>query len=738
MEEIIGVLNSVEELDFETSFQFAQRCSIMLSEDAPLARKIIINVLNNWKKIPSSTFELWIDLIEAVGFYPYISAERNTSLCSNLPGKLRHGLHASNYLKQKFFHEEQLEFVKLLDSDKNVIVSAPTSFGKSLLIEEVVASKRFKNIIIIQPTLALLDETRRKLVKYQEDYKLIIRTSQAPSESANIFLFTAERVNEYNSFPIIDFLVIDEFYKLSGKRDDERSSSLNNAFRYILSTYNPKFYLLGPNIDGISEGFEKKYNSIFKKSYYSLVDSRSIDIYRQYEGKFGKRGEKKKFKEQVLFELLVSVQLQEQTIIYCSSPNRVRYLSKCFTQFLVEKGTAQSVNDYPLGEWIEENVSKDWSILKNLRYDIGIHDGALQKHITSTIIDYFNEGKIKYLFCTSTIIEGVNTSAKNIIYFDPYKGLKPNGQQKEVDFFDYSNIKGRAGRMMVHYVGQIFNFNKPPEDEKIIVDIPFHQQNPIKDEVLIQIPEEDILDKNEQFRAIKEIPPDEREIIKKNGVKVHGQRNIFNKLRNEIAANYDLICWTNPSYPQLTYVLTLAWDYLILEGETTRPMTIRKLVNLTFNYASNRNIGTLVLSNYEYARSLDKNKDIADSDLLDTAIQETFQIMKHWFEYKIPKWLSVINEIQRFVCSEKGLRPGSYIHYANLIENDFLRENLAILAEYGIPGSAIRKIQDKIPSNLNQDEVLSYIQKNNLISSKKLLKYERMKIEENLPNSDRV
>ncbi|VVM18302.1 hypothetical protein BSPWISOXPB_3366 [uncultured Gammaproteobacteria bacterium] len=37
------------------------------------------------------------------------------------------------------------------------------------------------------------------------------------------------------------------------------------------------------------------------------------------------------------------------------------------------------------------------------------------------MIDYFNEEKLKYIFCTSTIIEGVNTSAKNIIYFDKKK-----------------------------------------------------------------------------------------------------------------------------------------------------------------------------------------------------------------------------------------------------------------------------------------------------------------------------
>lgn len=57
--------------------------------------------------------------------------------------------------------------------------------------------------------------------------------------------------------------------------------------------------------------------------------------------------------------------------------------------------------------------------------------------------------KIKYLFCTSTIIEGVNTSAKNIIYYDSTKG-----RRTPIDFFDYSNIKGRAGRLMVHYIGK--------------------------------------------------------------------------------------------------------------------------------------------------------------------------------------------------------------------------------------------------------------------------------------------
>ncbi|WP_103864820.1 DEAD/DEAH box helicase [Aquimarina sp. I32.4] len=736
MDEIIANIEEIEALNFEKSFEYAQLCSSLLNSNEEEGRKLIINILNQWDKIHPSTHEIWTDLVEAAGFYPYLEKSKDQFSLFNISGALRKELQLSSNLSNKYFHDDQFKLLGFLHSDKNVVVSAPTSFGKSLLIEEIVASKKHTNIVIIQPTLALLDETRRKLLNYKDDYKLIIRTSQeSVTDRGNIFLFTAERVNEYQNFPKVDFLVIDEFYKLSGVRDDERSSSLNNAFHFLLKSFNPKFYLLGPNIDGISPGFIKKYNAVFFKSDYSLVDSRSVDIYSDHDGEFGSRGKKAINKERVLFDLLRSQQLSnEQTIIYCSSPGRVRKMSKKFTEYLIEKSKPVSIEKYPLTEWVQKNVSEDWSLLKNLNYNIGIHDGALQKHITSSIIDYFNNGQLKYLFCTSTIIEGVNTSAKNIIYYDEHKGLKPNGGPKKVDFFDYSNIKGRAGRMMEHYVGKIYNFNPPPPNEKIIVDIPFFQQNPIKDEVLIQLDKDELLEPNSpQNIAIGKIPEIERAIIKKNGVKVHGQKTIFDILRTDIGTNYELISWTGkPKYKQLSYVLKLAWDNLLVEGETVRPMTLSKLVKMTFDYGIEQKISVLIANDYTYKRGLDNLKKLSDSDVRDLAIQETFQIIKHWFQYKIPKWLSVINEIQRFICGEFGFRPGNYTYYSNLIENDFLRENLTILAEYGIPSSAIKKIQDRIPESINQDDVLKYIDDNELYQTRSLLDYEKQKIKENL------
>ncbi len=282
IENIIEHLENIKQecISIDDSFGYAKLANTLINEKKDIGYKLVINVLNNWEKIPHSTQELWTDLISLAGFYPYMDKKKNEMKLNNFSAELRKEQHLSRNLNSKYFHEEQFQLLEFLNSDKNLITSAPTSFGKSLLIEEIVASLRYKSIVIIQPTLALLDETRQKLLKYQHNYKLIIRTTQEPSENkANIFLFTAERVNEYKFFQYVDFLIIDEFYKLSGIRDDERSSSLNTAFYILYEKFKPKFYLLGPNIDDISKGFGQKYNAEFFKTNYSLVDTRVFNIY---------------------------------------------------------------------------------------------------------------------------------------------------------------------------------------------------------------------------------------------------------------------------------------------------------------------------------------------------------------------------------------------------------------------------------------------------------------------------
>lgn len=730
MEDIIKIVDNNEKISYEQSFLFSLEYSRLLvskrEEDKLKVRQIVIHILNVWDRIPKETYPIWKDIIESVGFYPYL--DDNEKRLEVFSDEIRRNSFKSDYLKEIYMHKEQKELSNLLMQEQNVIASAPTSFGKSLLIEEIIASNRYKNIVIIQPTLALLDETRLKLKKYSEQYKIIVRTSQMPSkEKGNLFLLTAERVMEYESLPEIALLIIDEFYKLSLRRIDERADILNNAFLKIINQFNSKFYLLGPNIDGITEGFAKKYNAIFFKSHFSLVDCNIEDMSTQFDSLQSQKNLDKQ-KLPVLFELLDRLK-DEQSIVYCSSPSRARRFAKLYCEHLIEIG-GPKVEEVALIEWIEKNISENWSLVKELKYGISIHDGSLQKHIGASVIKYFNEGRIRCIFCTSTIIEGINTSAKNIILFDGKKG------GKEIDFFDYSNIKGRAGRMMEHYVGRIFNFVPMPKQESIIIDIPFYEQDKdvLTNEILINIKREDVKEQvRDRYNELYQIDNELLDIIKKNGTNVNGQMNIYYALERDIVTSkYNYIAWSQiPNWEKLQYILKIAenntFDFKNKHGVVSVPQLTRYIDM----YRKNKNI--IYIAQDIYNSRMNRRKKVNNEkreQYWDDAIETAFHIYRHWFQFIVPKTLRVVDNIQRYVCKKHNKKAGSYSYFVQQLENDFLKENLSILTEYGIPNDTIRTIAKYIPEDLEEDMVVAYIKRYMEEISSELLQYEKERLRE--------
>jgi hypothetical protein len=745
-------LISASHITLDESFQLSKSCSLLLSSgksiDEDEGRRIIINVLDNWEKIPVQTQNIWASLIEAVGFYPYLDLEkRRNIICSDTAGKIRKEYHKSEFTG-KYLHDIQKNHLDILmDGKKNLIVSAPTSFGKSLLIEEIVASEKYHNIVVIQPTLALLDETRRKLAKYKDRYKIIVRTTQEPSlTKGNLFLLTAERVMEYPFFSKVDFFIIDEFYKLSPKMDRERFDVLNNAFHKLVTKYKAKFYLLGPNIDKIPPGFENAYGAMFEKTTYALVDIQEVD---KTSPEFGDKGIEQSAKINALYNQLFTLR-DKQTIIYCSSPERVRKFARGFCAFLENEEKSKNLTlkkgkELPLVQWIKDNIGERWGLIKWLQYGIGIHDAALQKHITSSIIQYFNnditdkDKPLNFLFCTSTIIEGVNTSAKNVIYFDHKKGLNT-----EINYFDYNNIKGRAGRMMIHYAGNVYNFNEPPKKTEVAIEIPFFDQKHVTEEILINLPESQIRDKDsEMYRNLHDLPPDEYRLFQKNGISIEGQRLILEYLKRNYRTDYKYLGWSYPpTRSQLTYVLTLAWNLLRPRESKGGVKDGYVLASVTKKFIKYQNIMEVLQNSYKYflkqkESGNPKYKDLTDDEIFDDTVRKTFQIQRHWFNYKVPKWLNVMNSLQKYTyevyAKDEGLKPGNYSYLSNVLENEFAPKNLAVLIEYGVPFSAIRKLGKLIPDDIEEeDKVLQLIKSQNLIDKAELIPYERSKVLENL------
>lgn len=279
---LIKKIQEHQRISDDECFDLAVEVSRLLNEnddaDKQAGREIVIRILDNWCNIPTNYKQMFWDLISTAGFYPY--ADKLGLPTDDLSEEIRMAYHKSSNLGNRYFHSEQKKIADLIRNHVNVVVSAPTSFGKSMLIEEIVASGEYQDIVIIQPTLALLDETRRNLKKYSDTYKIIVKTTQPASKlKGNIFLLTAERVLEYPNMPSIQLLILDEFYKLSNTRGDNRNNILNTAFIRIMKNPNCHFYMLGPNVDSIPNGFVEKYGAVFFHTQFSMVLSDEENCY---------------------------------------------------------------------------------------------------------------------------------------------------------------------------------------------------------------------------------------------------------------------------------------------------------------------------------------------------------------------------------------------------------------------------------------------------------------------------
>ena len=164
-------------------------------------------------------------MIRSIGLFPY-AADENLSL----DDRIAYEYHRPGLESPTIFHRVQADIYRRLISGENVILSAPTSFGKSRLIDDVISRMRYGNVAIVVPTLALIDETRRRIAeRFREEYKVVTHHSQEP-DTRNIFVMTPERVIGYQDMPRINFFVIDEFYKVGAKPKTDDSRVVTLAF----------------------------------------------------------------------------------------------------------------------------------------------------------------------------------------------------------------------------------------------------------------------------------------------------------------------------------------------------------------------------------------------------------------------------------------------------------------------------------------------------------------------------
>ena len=527
IEDLRNILRGTFSADTDR-FQIIKEVATLVAIDQSVGQEFVLRLLARIKDFQGMESMIY-SLVRQVGLFPYLE-EENLSLKDTIAYEVHR---PSGFKENIVFHHAQAEVYYTLLRGENVVLSAPTSFGKSLIIDSIIASQKHSNIFIIVPTIALIDETRKRLSKFKDLYKIITHPNQSFSQH-NIFILTQERAIEIIPDVNVDFFVIDEFYKLSPqKTDEERCHILNQVF-YMLVKKDAQFYLLGPNIEQVTNSLLDNVKFKFiKTDYKTVVSERHLVNLKDGETPI-----------EQLIEL--SSSLEDPTLIFCQSPASANKVAKAFCDSNKFERTDENKD---LADWLRSNYHSQWILPDCLEYGIGIHHGKIPRAIAQKCIRLFNEGKIRYLICTSTLIEGVNTKAKNVIVYDNKIA------KTKFDYFTFNNICGRSGRMFSHFIGHIYLFHEPPAPELPLVDFPiFTQTDDAPEKLLINV---DVADLNESSkRKLKKYFEQDvlsQETLKKNSyIDLDKQLELASFIQSKLNRIHNLMKWEQyPTNEQL-------------------------------------------------------------------------------------------------------------------------------------------------------------------------------------------
>lgn len=613
-------------------------------------------------------------LVRELGLFPYLE-EEPLSLMDSIAYEYHRPL---TFGEPIVFHREQAEvYRRLLDGD-NIILSAPTSFGKSKVIDAIIASGRYKNIVIVVPTIALIDETRRRLSRFSPSFKVVTQVSQGPGDR-NIFVFTAERANVYEQFPGIDFFVIDEFYKIGAvAADQKRTVALNHAF-YKLSKGGGQFYLLGPCVRQIPEGLEARFRCRFFPTTYATVASDLIRV-------------KRSGSDLDTLCHLVNQLSGEPTLIFCKSPKSTNEVAKA----LIDAGVTEQTHDADsAASWMEQHFHPDWVLPRSMKQSIGMHHGRLPRSLGQYVVRAFNDGRINVLICTSTLIEGVNTKAKNVIIFDNTIA------REKLDFFTFNNIKGRSGRMFEHFVGRVFLFHDPPEEELPFVDFPvFTQGADMPDSILVQLDDGDLSPESrtrlEPFTEQTDLP---MELLKiHSSIEPDNLLALARHLKAASSQQKALLAWTGyPRWENLKEVCVLAWTHLLGGRGQAGVFSGAQLALKISKLRDTPDIRRRILDELAPGQYAAEN--------VDEAVERVLEFERTWASFELPRVLRAFSDIRSHVVGGRG----DYSFFAGKLENLFRPPFQIALEEFGVPLQVSDKLTRTLQGLESIDEALAVV-----------------------------
>lgn len=404
----------------------------------------------------------------------------------------------------------------------------------------------------------------------------------------------------------------------------------------------------------------------------------------------------------------IAKQCEGATIVYCKSSGVAGKVAR----ELIRLGYGQEFKSQHI-DWVAEEFDSEWDYTVALKNGIGLHFGGLPRALQQYTADRFNAGDIRFLLCTSTIIEGVNTVAKNVVIYDNRDG------SRGIDKFTHGNIKGRAGRMGVHFVGKVFCLEDVPEDNlNQEVAIPLGVQDEDTPLNLLASAQPDHLSDFSQDRFEDAFDQDRFSIdlVKKHS---HFRMEQFEQLYSlvEMLKDEQFASLVFHWLPAAEFLKTFAKVISRVVPNTfsrngVQTKTAEVIVAKLAGYLNASSYSDYLKSQIVYAK---QRIEQGDEHTLSNMLNNDLKLVTNTFGYTIPKLLGLLEDVVRVHAAKRSIRGKiDYGHLKMIFENLHLPPGVNALEEIGIPVQTLHRIASmmEFPQEVGVDGLADYLRAN--------------------------
>ncbi|PDT01608.1 DEAD/DEAH box helicase [Rhizobium chutanense] len=363
--------------------------------------------------------------------------------------------------------------------------SAPTASGKTFLVlkwlVDSLGAGKVKRAVYLAPTRALVSEIEASLTEIISQSGLDAEVTSLPStqkysaaikdSTKCVFVFTQERLhllaNLMKEQLDIDLVVVDEAHKIG---DPQRGVILQDAIERLLrsspdlrvafvspATQNPEVLLddapqttpkraVDSDVATVLQNIIVAHQVPAKPTKWAL-QFRHGDEYLPI-GTLTLASKPNTMKKRLAF-IAAAVGERGGTLVYANGAADAEEVALLISQLT---GTTGEVDQelVDLADLARKCVHKNYMLAPLVERGVAFHYGNMPSLIRLEIERLFRKGKLKFLVCTSTLIEGVNLSCRTIVVRGPKKGKSTPMEPQ-----DFWNLAGRAGRWGDEFQGNI-------------------------------------------------------------------------------------------------------------------------------------------------------------------------------------------------------------------------------------------------------------------------------------------